>query len=543
MPTPGVTGRGAATPIVGNLGTSRRIARAGAEGSGAWALERRAAGAYDSTAPPSGAATMHDPSDPKLAEAHARVGSAIAGKWQLDQLIGVGGMAAVYAATHRNGHRVAIKVLHRMLSSDPEIRRRFLREGYAANRVVHPATVKVHDDGFIEDGSVFLVMELLSGESLEARAERLGGGLEVAELLTVTDQLLDVLAAAHAAGVVHRDIKPENVFMTTEGVIRVLDFGIARLREHNLEGMNTWTGVMMGTPAFMAPEQARGLWDEVDAQTDLWAVGATMFTLLSGALVHEAPTAQQMLVSAMVKPARSLATVAPNRPRVVIELVDRALAFDKKARWPDAKTMQQAVRAAHQAVLGRPMVTASILRAAGTEPPSAADPLARTVRVDGPPTREPITVAPVSSTPRRVARGRVVRLGLYGVALLVGLAGVALVARSQRVSPGATGTEPGAGESETPSVTSTLSPNTTVPLVEPTDGAAPIASEEPGPSPEPSARSARPPTPAYTSKGGGTGDAASAHAQTTSTAPPARSAAPSSAPPATDPEALKDRRK
>jgi serine/threonine protein kinase len=157
---------------------------------------------------------MDEPVNPKLAEARGRVGSMVAGKWQLDQVIGVGGMAAVYAATHRNGHRVAIKVLHRPLSADPELRRRFLREGYAANRVEHPGTVKVYDDGFVEDGSVFLVMELLDGESLEARAERLGGGLDLPELLTIADQLLDVLAVAHDAGVVHRDIKPENVCST-----------------------------------------------------------------------------------------------------------------------------------------------------------------------------------------------------------------------------------------------------------------------------------------------------------------------------------------
>jgi eukaryotic-like serine/threonine-protein kinase len=507
---------------------------------------------------------MDHPPDPKLAEAHARVGSLIAGKWQLDQLIGVGGMAAVYAATHRNGHRVAIKVLHRLLSSDPEIRRRFLREGYAANRVEHPGTVKVHDDGFIEDGAVFLVMELLSGESLEARAERMGGGLEVAELLSIADQLLDVLAAAHAAEIVHRDIKPENVFMTTDGTIRVLDFGIARLREQTLGTTNTWAGVMMGTPAFMAPEQARGAWDEVDAQTDLWAVGATMFTLLSGEIVHQAATAQQMLVAAMIQPARSLAKVAPNRPQAVIQLVDRALAFNKKERWPDAKSMQRAVRAAHQAALGQPLVTASMLRTSGTAPPpTPADPLARTVRVDGPPSEHPNTVAPVSRPEGHPRRRHVARLGLYGVALLGGLVGTGLILRSQLMSRRAPGAEPPAGESGAQTAASSASATAEAPLVEPS-GTEPIVSDVPGPSAgagaSPSAGPAgRPaggsppatvsprgahataPTPAGTVEA--TGAAPTSHAPSGPTASPAKSAAPSAGPPAADPEALKDRRK
>src|SRR5262249_31230490 len=147
-----------------------------------------------------------------------------------DRLLGIGGMAAVYAATHRNGSRGAIKMLHTEMSIDAEVKRRFLREGYVANAVDHPGTVKVLDDDTAEDGSVFIVMELLEGETLEARADRQGGRIPPGELLPLIDQLLDVLAAAHARGVVHRDIKPENVFVTTAGAVKLLDFGIARLR-------------------------------------------------------------------------------------------------------------------------------------------------------------------------------------------------------------------------------------------------------------------------------------------------------------------------
>src|SRR5580658_675100 len=213
--------------------------------------------------------------------ARARVGSAINPKYRLERLIGSGGMAAVYLGSHRNGNRVAIKVLHPHVAIDAELRDRFLREGYVANKVDHRGAVRVLDDDTAEDGTVFLVMELLEGETLDARFERSGRRLGAREVCEFAHQLLDVLAAAHSKGVVHRDIKPENLFLTSEGVVKVLDFGIARLREAGGAHAATQTGRMIGTPAFMPPEQALGRSKEIDGQTDLWAVGATMFTLVS----------------------------------------------------------------------------------------------------------------------------------------------------------------------------------------------------------------------------------------------------------------------
>jgi serine/threonine-protein kinase len=300
---------------------------------------------------------MGDVHDPTLERALARVGTTLREKWRIDALLGVGGMAAVYAATHRNGKRAAVKVLHSMLSLDANVRGRFVREGHVANKVGHPGAVSVIDDDVAEDGSVFLVMDLLEGETLADRAERCGK-LEAGEVLSAIDQLLDVLAAAHAVGIIHRDIKPENVFVTRDGQIKVLDFGIARLRELSTASTATQQGSTMGTPAFMPPEQARGLWDHVDAQTDVWAVGATAFTLLTGLLVHEARTPNEQLLAAMTAQARPLADVAPGLPQHVNDLVDRALAFDKKDRWLDARAMQSAVRVAYQVMIGNPITTA-----------------------------------------------------------------------------------------------------------------------------------------------------------------------------------------
>ncbi|MBV9946725.1 MAG: serine/threonine protein kinase [Myxococcales bacterium] len=291
--------------------------------------------------------------DPRVLRARERLGMVLGGKWTLDALIGVGGMAVVYGATHRNGKRVAVKVLHAELSHHEEIRKRFLQEGYAANAIQHEGAVSVLDDDVAPDGSAFLVMELLEGETVDARWERSGRRLSVPEVLDLADQLLDVLAAAHAKNVVHRDIKPENLFFTRSGALKVLDFGIARVFEREAGRGGTRAGTIMGTPAFMAPEQAMARWKEVDGRTDLWAVGATMFTLLSGRQVHEAESDQEQLILSATRRAPALASVEPGISASVAAIVDRALAFEREHRWPDAGSMQAAVRAALEAV-GRP---------------------------------------------------------------------------------------------------------------------------------------------------------------------------------------------
>ena len=172
--------------------------------------------------------------------------------------------------------------------------------------------MRVLDDEVDDDGAVFLVMELLEGETLEARWERCGRRLDAKEVAILMRDLLDVLATAHAKGIVHRDLKPENLFLTSDGTLKVLDFGIARLREASPSA--TRSGHVMGTPAFMPPQQALGRVREVDALSDVWAVGATAFTLLSGRLVHEGQTPEEMMVQAATKPARALASVAPSVP-------------------------------------------------------------------------------------------------------------------------------------------------------------------------------------------------------------------------------------
>lgn len=279
--------------------------------------------------------------------AEARVGTTLCDKWQLEKLLGVGGTASVYSASHRNGKRAAVKVLHPELSAQQQFRDRFLREGYVGNRIEHEGAITVYDDDVTEDGCSMLVMDLLEGENLEARRDRKGGVLGALEVLSLTDEVLDTLRAAHARGVVHRDIKPENLFVTTENRIKLLDFGIARIDIIDDPG-KTLAGIAMGTPAFMPPEQASARWDAVDAQSDLWALGASMFTLLTGRYVHEGETVNESLAMAVTKNAPPLESVAPHLPPSITAIVNKALERNKAQRWQNAEEMQEAVRLAYK---------------------------------------------------------------------------------------------------------------------------------------------------------------------------------------------------
>jgi serine/threonine protein kinase len=303
-----------------------------------------------------------------LIRAKGRIGGVLCGKYRLDSVLGVGGMAVVFAATHRNQKRVAIKVLHPELSIHEELRTRFLREGYAANTVDHPGAVAVLDDDTAEDGVAFLVMERLEGDEVDRLWEARGRRIDAEIVLAMASQLLDVLSAAHAKSIVHRDIKPSNLYVTREGTLKVLDFGIARVRDAaSAGGSATSTGMMLGTPAYMAPEQALGKSKEIDGTTDIWSVGATMFSLLSGHFVHEGESVTQLVVMAATTPARSLATVAPDVDPRVVALVDKAIAFERAARWPSALAMRDAVRATYASIYGTKLGKEPLLRLLGVE--------------------------------------------------------------------------------------------------------------------------------------------------------------------------------
>ncbi len=277
------------------------------------------------------------------------MGTVLNDKWTLERLLGVGGMAAVYAGRHRNGARAAVKILHPELARHKEVRERFQREGYAANKVHHPGVVKVLDDDFVSSGpdagAAYLVMELLEGESLQDRLER-GAVLGEREFLRLASDVLEVLQAAHERGVVHRDLKPENLFFAhgdAEGGktrVKVLDFGLARLLD--AQAITTY-GLALGTPSFMSPEQAAGRTDEIDGRTDLFALAATGFRLRAGRRIHEAESPMEVVAKMTRLPAPRIATIVADVSAPYARVIDRALEFKREDRYESAEAMRRDV--------------------------------------------------------------------------------------------------------------------------------------------------------------------------------------------------------
>ncbi len=399
-----------------------------------------------------------------------RLGVVLRDRYRIERVIGAGGMATVYLAIHRNGHRVALKVLRPELSVHESHRDRFVREAYVANSIDHPGAVRVLDDDVGEDGCPFLVMELLQGETLEAMSRR-RARLPPREVVAIAHALCDLLVRAHACGVVHRDIKPDNIFLTAGGELKLLDFGIARVRQDD-RGTATQTGHLLGTPAYMPPEQALGRRNLIDGRTDLWAVGATMFSLLAGRAVHHADSPEEMIVRSATVPAPPLADLAPDVPAPIAAVVDRALRFDIGERFPDAAAMQAALAAAHLDAFAAPIadtplprgpvdLAAAVSLPAGSVATFAAETLASEPGLtfsDQPgrrslpfPTRttrggdEPVAPAP-PLTPPAPPRSRARTLGLTLGAALVGLsAGALAVHRPTPDDPDPAPTDPAPG--------------------------------------------------------------------------------------------------
>ena len=294
----------------------------------------------------------------------SRIGSTVQQKYRITELLGIGGMAAVYAATHRNGHRVAIKFLLDESSKQPDLRQLFSREAYVANQVGHPGAVPVLDDDVDEEGCAFLIMPLLEGETLGSRWARAGRRLPFAEVAVLMLDALDVLMSAHAKGIVHRDIKPDNLFVTTEGGVRILDFGVARKVD-----AGAGTDRVFGTPVFMPPEQAGGNAEAIGPHSDCWALGATMFALLSGEFVHPVAQSGEHVTAAATQRARSLASTMPDLPAPIVQFVDKALSFDPADRWPSAREMREALTETAEQALRQPLsgVAACVRAVLGAE--------------------------------------------------------------------------------------------------------------------------------------------------------------------------------
>jgi serine/threonine-protein kinase len=268
-------------------------------------------------------------------------------RYQVLKLLGVGGFGAVYRAQHVHTDAiVALKVLKRALNADQAMLDRFLREAKAAASVGSEHIVRVLDAGVANDGTAFLAMELLDGWDLKELLAR-EGPLDAARLVGLMGQVLDGLAAAHQKGIVHRDMKPANVFVVKQGnadFVKLLDFGISKMKSAgDVHGL-TMTGVAMGTPAYMAPEQffdARN----VDGRADLYSVAAMLYELLGGRLPFDAQSYAELIVKVRTETPKPLATLAPQLPAALSAAVDRGLVREKEARWPAAEAFKAALTA------------------------------------------------------------------------------------------------------------------------------------------------------------------------------------------------------
>jgi serine/threonine protein kinase len=274
----------------------------------------------------------------------------------LEAVLGTGGMSSVYAATEPDGARFAVKIMDRDLATDARVRARFLREKAIVDRVDHPARVPIFVAGLTEGGEPALVMELVEGESVEVVRRRLGGRLPLAPSLRVVDEVLELLGACHAVGVLHRDIKTTNILFgePRKGErgrqVRVVDFGIAHCAALDDGAVADMT---LGTPSFMAPEQAAGLSSDVDARADVFSAGAVLFTLLTGKRLHRGRTHDESLFLAATQAAPKLLETDDAFSDELAEVVDRALAFRREDRFAGAGHMLEAVRAIRHRAEGR----------------------------------------------------------------------------------------------------------------------------------------------------------------------------------------------
>ncbi|HEY1691384.1 MAG TPA: serine/threonine-protein kinase [Polyangiaceae bacterium] len=274
------------------------------------------------------------------------VGAILSRKWRLVQRLGEGGMGEVYAAEPvEGGGRVAVKILRPEYLNEPTVLSRFLEEATTCMRLIHPNIVRMHECASAEDGTPYIVMELLEGVPLGAYTQN-GGRVPVAQAVPILQGILAGLAAAHAQSIVHRDLKPDNVFLTraAEGtfVVKVLDFGIAKVMDvAGGMGSRTRTGMLLGTPAYMSPEQIKSARD-VDQRADLWSAGVMFYEMLTGRVAFPAPTEYARLAAVLASEPEPVERVEPNLAPLA-PFLQRALRKNRDERFPTALEMARAL--------------------------------------------------------------------------------------------------------------------------------------------------------------------------------------------------------
>ncbi|RKG66843.1 serine/threonine protein kinase, partial [Corallococcus exercitus] len=285
---------------------------------------------------------MQKPTEPTSAQSEPlTTGRILRATYEIGTVLGKGGMGAVFLARHLRlpGKQVAIKVLHGAEALSEEVAVRFRREAEIASRLGHPNIVEVLDFDTLEDGTPFMVMEYLRGEGLSRRLRK-QKQLPLEEVVSISRQMGAALQAAHRAGVVHRDLKPGNVFLVpTEagGVVgervKLLDFGISKLVDSRT--VQTLDSVLMGTPQYMAPEQAMGQNSNVDARTDLFAFGCIVYEMIAGRPPYSGDNIAELIYQIVHLEPPPLLSLAPQTPPHVVAAIARAMAKKPEDRYPD----------------------------------------------------------------------------------------------------------------------------------------------------------------------------------------------------------------
>jgi predicted Ser/Thr protein kinase len=367
-------------------------------------------------------------------------GAMLTDNLQLERELGAGGMGSVWLA--RNcalGSEVAVKVLHQGGARTAAQRQRFEQEARGLARLDHPNLVKILDFGLSGDGEPFIVMEVLRGEDLARRLDR-ERPLPLALTVHIVGQVCRALQHAHAAGVVHRDIKPANVFLTEhdgEVYVKVLDFGIARFNEGVTDA--TRTGVLLGTPAFMSPEQLLSP-KSVDLRSDTWALGVLVYACVTGRLPFEGETVTALGIAVVQSRPVAPTQLDPRLPSAIDYFIERALARDPAQRFQSARELGEALRAASQAPLR--------------------------VATPGPATMPIAPVALPAPPPRRTGLGVALAVGLGG--LLVGGTALAVFLATSPAAPdnedGEEAPKPRTRAKSAPAVSSPPAPGSVVPV-------------------------------------------------------------------------------
>ncbi|MBA3820909.1 MAG: serine/threonine protein kinase, partial [Deltaproteobacteria bacterium] len=278
---------------------------------------------------------------------------ATVGAYRVLRKIGEGGMGVVYVAEHALlGRRAAIKVLLPELSANREIVQRFFNEARAVTQIADPGIVQIFDFGFHIDGSAFIVLELLEGESMDARLLRIGRFSPI-DCLRLMRQICTSLHAAHVKGIVHRDLKPENIFIVGDPAVtggeraKILDFGIAKLSADEPGKMKTRTGMMMGTPVYMSPEQCRGA-GEIDHRSDIYSVACVMMTMLTGAPPFHGEGSGDLIAAHLREQPPLASSRVHGLPPVIDQILQRSLAKSPNDRFGSMMELVEAIGHAEQ---------------------------------------------------------------------------------------------------------------------------------------------------------------------------------------------------